>query len=152
MRLEGKILDVGCGWRKYGGEAVRLDSNPECHPDVVADIQGRTCLADASFDTILALDVLEHLRHPRRAVEEIERVLKPGGVLYMTVPFCFPRHGTEYYRFSDLALRDLLEGFDMEIIPVRKSKFWNFVWNYYPQDSIVEGYFVKARKRTSRKP
>ena len=44
----------------------------------------------------------------------------------------------------------MLEGFDVEIIPVRKSKFWNFVWNYYPDDSLVEGYFVKATKASAQ--
>lgn len=74
---------------------------------------------------------------------------RTGGFLSITVPFCFPRHGTEYYRFSDLALKDLLEGFEVEIFPVRKSKIWNIVWNYYPQDTLVEGYFVRARKSTA---
>ncbi len=75
------------------------------------------------------------------------RVLKPGGLFYLTVPFCFPRHGVEYYRFSELALADMLEGYEVDIVPVRKSKFWNRVWNYFPDDTLVEGYFVKARKR-----
>jgi len=145
--LEGKVLDVGCGWRRYGGKALRLDLNPRCRPDIVADIQGATGLLGASFDTILALDMLEHLRYPHRAVEEIRRLLKPGGLLYITVPFCFPRHGTEYYRFSDLALQDMLAGFEAVIIPVKKGKFWNLLWNYYHQDTIVEGYFVKAQKK-----
>ena len=36
---EGKVLDIGCGWRVYSGNAVRLDVDPGCNPDVVADIQ-----------------------------------------------------------------------------------------------------------------
>jgi SAM-dependent methyltransferase len=145
--LEGKVLDVGCGWRKYGKNAVRLDLNPECHPDMLADIQGAAGLRDASFDTIIALDVLEHLRYPHRAMDEIKRLLKPSGLIYITVPFCFPRHGTEYYRFSELALQDMLSDFDTEIIQVNKSKAWNLIWNYFQQDTIVEGYFVKARRK-----
>lgn len=141
-------MDVGSGWRNYGQKALRLDINPECHPDLVADVQGRTGLPDESFDTVLALDVLEHLRYPHRAVQEIKRIIKPGGWLYITVPFCFPRHGIEYYRFSELALQDMLEGFALEIVPVTKSKFWNIVWNYYGQDALVEGYLVKAQKKS----
>jgi SAM-dependent methyltransferase len=148
MVLEGRVLDIGCGWRAYGKkDAVRLDLNPQCHPDLVADIQTASGLREASFDTIIALDVLEHLRYPHRAIAEIKRLLKAGGLLYLAVPFCFPRHGTEYYRFSDLALRDMLADFDTEIIPVKKAKVWNFVWNYYRQDTIIEGYFVIARKK-----
>ena len=44
----------------------------------------------------------------------------------------------------------MLDGFSLEIIPVAKSKFWNIVWNYYPQDTLVEGYLVKAQKTASR--
>jgi len=143
---EGKVLDVGCGWRIHYKNAVRLDINPGYNPDVVADIQKGTGFPEGHFDTVLLFDVLEHLEYPHKAVEEMKRVLKPGGTIYITVPFCFPRHGVEYYRFSDLALRRMLDGFDVQIIPVVKSKFWNLVWNYYMHDMIVEGYFVKAKK------
>ena len=109
--FEGRVLNVGCGWRRYGEDAVRLDINPHVHPDILADIQAGTGLRDASFDTVLAFDVLEHLRDPWTALAEIGRVIKPGGLFYLTVPFCFPRHGVEYYRFSELALADMLEGY-----------------------------------------
>jgi hypothetical protein len=38
----------------------------------------------------------------------------------------------------------------VEIIPVRKSKIWNIIWNYHPQDTLVEGYFVRARKKMTK--
>ncbi len=91
-------------------------------------------------------DILEHLEHPHKALNEVKRILKSGGMLYLTVPFCFPRHGVEYYRFSDLALKKMLLGFDSRIISIKKSKLWNIVWNYHWDDSLVEGYFVIARK------
>jgi len=149
--LQGKILDVGSGWRRYGKDALRLDFDPGCRPDVVADIQKKTDFPDESFDTILLLDVLEHLPHPREAIDEIKRILKSEGTLYITVPFCFPRHGVEYYRFSDLALRDMLDGCEVEIKPISKSKLWNVLWNYYPNDALVEGYFVRARKKAKER-
>ena len=143
---KGKVLDVGSGWRVHYKNAIRLDINPDHNPDVVADIQKGIDFPDSHFDTVLMFDVLEHLEYPHKAAEEMKRVLKPGGTIYLTVPFCFPRHGVEYYRFSDLALRKMLDGFEVQIIPVEKSKFWNLVWNYYMHDTIVEGYFVKAKK------
>jgi SAM-dependent methyltransferase len=145
--LEGRILDVGSGWRRYGGNAVTLDVDPACHPDIVADIQQGTGLPAASFDTIIVLDVLEHLRYPQRAVAEIKRLLKPGGLLFVTVPFFYPRHGVEYYRFTEWALQDMLEGFDTEITPVRRGRIWNWLLNYHGFNTIVDGYFVKARRR-----
>lgn len=141
---KGKVLDIGCGWRSYCKDAVRIDINPEYNPDVIADIQKGTDFPVNQFETVLMFDILEHLEYPHRAIEEVKRILKPGGTLYITVPFCFPRHGEEFYRFSDLALEKMLKGFELEIIPVKKSKLWNLVWNYYWKDTIVEGYFVKA--------
>jgi SAM-dependent methyltransferase len=142
----GQVLDVGCGWRVYSKNAVRLDIRLGCHPDVVADIQEGICFRDSTFDTVLMFDLLEHLESPHRAIEEVKRILKPSGVVYLTVPFCFPRHGREYYRFSDLALKKMFKDCDVQIVPVVKSRFWNLVWNYYPQDLLVEGYFMSARK------
>lgn len=144
---KGKVLDVGCGWRVYCKDAVRLDINPEHNPDVVADIQKGTGFPDNYFDTVLMFDVLEHLEYPHDAIEEVKRILKPKGILYITVPFCFPRHGIEYYRFSEIALEKMLKDFEVKIFPVTKSKLWNLVWNYYWQDAIVEGYFVKAERQ-----
>ena len=146
--LEGRVLDVGSGWRRYGKDALTLDVNPACRPDIVADIQEDTGLPPGSFDTVIALDVLEHLRRPQRALDEIKRLLKPEGLLYITVPFFYPRHGVEYYRFTEWALRDMLDGFDAEIIDVRRGRVWNWLLNYHGFNTIVDGYFVKARRRS----
>lgn len=45
---------------------------------------------DGSFDVVLTSDILEHVRHPRRAMEEIARVLSPGGWHVCTVPLQWP--------------------------------------------------------------
>jgi len=147
VTLEGKVLDIGCGWRVFCQNAMRLDINPDFKPDVVADIEAGICFKDSLFDTVLMFDVLEHLEYPHQALEEVKRVLRRSGGLYITAPFCFPRHGVEYFRFSDLALKKMLGDFDVSIIPVKKSKLWNLIWNYHWQDTIVEGYFVKAIKK-----
>ena len=144
--VAGRALDVGCGWRKFGWNALRVDINPEFKPDVVGDIEGPLGFRDASFDIVIALDVLEHVRRPFRAAAEIARVLKPGGTLFLTVPYCYPRHGVEYYRFSELGLRDMLEGFDVEVVPVERGRFARFARNCFPGEAIVEGYFVAAKK------
>lgn len=47
---------------------------------------GRLPFADASFDSISALDVIEHIADQKAALDELHRVLKPDGVLIVTVP------------------------------------------------------------------
>jgi SAM-dependent methyltransferase len=152
VRLEGKVFDLGSGWRVYSENAIRLDLKPDFNPNVVSDIQKGICFADSRFDTVLMFDVLEHLEYPNQALEEVKRIIKKGGTPYLTVPFCFPRRGIEYYSFSDLALRKMLEGFEIEIIPVKKSKFWNLIWNYHWQDVLVEGYFPQSKEEVAECP
>lgn len=54
--------------------------------DLKLDISAMPQVADASFDTVIVCDVLEHVPDDAGAFREIRRVLKPGGVAIMTVP------------------------------------------------------------------
>lgn len=78
--------------------------------DVFAD-GNHLPFGDATVDTVLATEVLEHLPDPRRCVREMARVLKPGGRLLLTVPFQQPLHElpSDYYRFTPSSLRELAE-------------------------------------------
>ncbi len=70
--------------------------------------------ADALFDVVFALDVLEHLDDAGAAVREIKRVLKPGGLLVATVPahqFLFSYHDVALHhkrRYNKQTLQDLI--------------------------------------------
>jgi ubiquinone/menaquinone biosynthesis C-methylase UbiE len=64
-------------------EAMR---NVECESKVVTSITGMPFDA-ASFDCVLCSEVLEHVPDDDKAVVELRRVLKPGGVLVVTVPY-----------------------------------------------------------------
>jgi SAM-dependent methyltransferase len=78
---------------------------------------------DASFDTVLCTEVLEHLPDPASVLGEIARVLKPGGRLLATVPFSQPLHELpgDYYRFTPSGLEYLLgqAGLEVESITPR---------------------------------
>ena len=69
---------------------------------------------DAAFDVVLCTEVLEHLQEPQRAIDEMHRVLKPGGQLLLTTRFLFPIHDAphDYFRFTKYGLRHLLRQFD----------------------------------------
>src|SRR5690606_34800846 len=55
-----------------------------------------TCMPypDASFDMIIANHVLEHVRNDRQALDEIVRVLRPGGVAILQTPYSAVLHST----------------------------------------------------------
>jgi SAM-dependent methyltransferase len=65
--------------------------------------------ASESFSGAVSTEVLEHVRDPQRMIDELGRILKPGGRLVLTTRFVFPLHDTpgDYYRFTDSGLRHL---------------------------------------------
>ncbi|MEM9397490.1 MAG: class I SAM-dependent methyltransferase [Pseudomonadota bacterium] len=75
-------------------------------------------LEDDSVGSIVCLDTLEHVEMPRTAVNEMFRVLKPGGVIAMSSVFEFPIHGypNDYWRFTPEGFRSLMKPFSRVLI------------------------------------
>lgn len=61
------------------------------------------------FDVVVCTQVLEHLPDPLAAIQELSRILKPGGELFLTTNFLFPIHGEPYdfFRFTNFGLEYL---------------------------------------------
>lgn len=77
--------------------------------DRIEDISNLS-LADECAKTILCLETLEHVFEVRRAIDEIIRVLAPGGMMLISVPFYFHIHAhpSDYWRITPHALSGLL--------------------------------------------
>jgi len=127
----GRLLDVGCGEKPYAplfrdlvDEHVGVDHPESIHPLSAVDVLATAYdipLEDASFDTVLMTEVLEHLEEPARAIAEARRLLRPGGNLILSTPFMWPLHEEprDFFRYSPHGLRHLLEGFEpVTITPV----------------------------------
>lgn len=122
---EAKTLDIGCGSDLYGNffpnrTTLDIAERPGVKVDIVADAHDLSQIADASFEVVLCTEVLEHLHTPERAIGEMRRLLKPGGLLLLTTRFIFPIHDApgDYYRYTKYGLRHLLRDFEIiELAP-----------------------------------
>lgn len=116
-----KILDLGCGSKPYadlflGKEYIGIDVNDSGHSnssknnDIFFD--GKIIpFSNDAFDVVICTQVLEHAKDPEILVQESRRVLKTGGVLYLTCPFIWPEHEIPYdfRRYTQFGLKQLLE-------------------------------------------
>lgn len=114
------ILDVGAGQQKYRSDCCHLkytsqdfcqysgnDSDVGLQSanwdtsgiDIVSDITSIP-VSDESFDVILCTEVLEHIPDPISALKEFYRILRPDGILIITVPFCSFTHMAPYHFYS----------------------------------------------------
>jgi ubiquinone/menaquinone biosynthesis C-methylase UbiE len=107
-----RLLDIGCGWdarflksvEPYIGSGVGVDFKaPEYAEGKLRTerltLQDRLPYADASFDLVTMLAVLEHLEQPEAILREIRRILRPGGQLVLTVPSKAARPVLEFLAF-----------------------------------------------------
>ena len=112
-----RTLDIGAQNGPYAAHfphRVALDIRRGIGVQIIGDTQALG-IADATFDVVLCTEVLEHLPEPQQAVDEMFRVLKPGGQLLLTTRFLFPIHDAphDYFRYTKYGLRHLLRRFEI---------------------------------------
>lgn len=135
---KGTVLDAGCGsqpFRPVVEEQVEryvsydIEARVES-VDFIGDVEDMRAVADRTADVILCSEVLEHVPHPHVALAEFARIVRPGGVLVVTVPFLARLHEEphDYFRYTRHGLRRLFDdaGFDLEEI-VETGSVFSFV-------------------------
>jgi SAM-dependent methyltransferase len=121
----GVVMDVGAKDARYrrlvpATEYLTLDIRTDVGADIVGDLHEVPRESD-SLDTVIATEVLEHCHDPGRAVGEIHRLLRSGGVCVLSTRFIHPYHPDphDYFRFSRDGLDYLFRDFsEVEIIPL----------------------------------
>jgi SAM-dependent methyltransferase len=82
----GRVLDLGCGSKKYPG-AFGVDISADTDADLVVNLDEVPYpLEDSSFDHVLMQDVIEHLENPYDIMAEVHRVLAPAGRVTLRTP------------------------------------------------------------------
>jgi SAM-dependent methyltransferase len=120
------VLDAGAGDQPYrrfllhcGYEAADFQKVDKSYAKstYVCDLSSIP-VEDGRFDAILFDQVMEHLPEPLPVLQELKRVLKPGGRMLATAPLFYEEHEEPYdfYRYTQFAWRYLLEkaGFQIE--------------------------------------
>lgn len=148
--LKGKVLNAGCGARDLsqfllgGGaqEVENCDRKTTIPNAIICDLV-RVPRETGAYDSILCNAVLEHVQYPDDVMRELHRLLKPGGILVLCVPFLQPYHpAPDYRRYSREGMEELARIHHFELIEI------------YPVHTIAQtitwigwSYLEEKRKR-----
>jgi len=140
LRLPGgaRVLDAGAGEGRFkpifantryiGVDFAQGDHGWDySHLDAVACLEALP-FADASFEHVISIVVLEHSAEPGRVLQEFRRVLGPGGTVHLVVPHMWEEHQRphDYFRFTSHGIRYLMEsaGFHVRRVDPVGGYFW----------------------------
>lgn len=132
QHARGNMLDLGCGdvplygaYREFVTSTTTADwkDGPHSqHIDHYVDLSRDSLpFLNASFDTVVLTDVLEHLVFPDQLLAEMTRVLRPGGKLIIGVPFLYVVHEQphDHHRYTEYRLRAFCEDHDLDVLECR---------------------------------
>jgi len=150
-------LNVGAGTTKFGENFKNLDIFPGENIDYVGKAENIP-VPDNYFKIVITQETLEHVENPIKAINEIYRVLKPGGILYCQLPFIIGYHPgpTDFWRFTKEGIVELVEsgGFKVELcnISVGPStgfyricvEYWSILFSFLipPAYHILKAFFA----------
>lgn len=127
------ILDVGCGIKPYeklfaGNEYIGIEASQSGHADEAKNanvlFDGVRIPFDANrFDIAIASEVFEHVQELPELTKDIYRVLKPGGMLFISMPFVWPEHEKPYdfRRFTSFGHIQSLERAGFKVTQIEQT-------------------------------
>ncbi|HEY9480755.1 MAG TPA: class I SAM-dependent methyltransferase [Candidatus Paceibacterota bacterium] len=132
--ITGKILDVGCGHRPYkevfsaASSSVGMEYDTPKNRARFKEIDvwysgGAFPLDGTSFDSVIMTEVMEHVFEPDQILSEVNRVLRPGGIVLLSAPFAWDEHEQpyDYARYSSFGFKHLLTKHGFEVVEHIKS-------------------------------
>lgn len=125
--IDQDILDVGAGPQEYKHlftdrnryESCDIEAgfHPKIRPDIIGSIYDIP-REKGQYDAVLLLQVLEHLEYPLAGLREVHRVLKEGGILFISVPQAAGDHFSphHYFNYTQYGLQSVLRQTGFRII------------------------------------
>jgi predicted SAM-dependent methyltransferase len=119
--ISGKILDVGCGSKPYADwfnkatEYIGIDVGDNLSADFIIEEDQKWPFNPNEYDCIVAFQVFEHIKYIDLAKNEINRVLKPGGIVCLSVPFIAYEHAapSDYRRYSKEGVKQIFPQYNI---------------------------------------
>lgn len=141
VNIHGRVLDVGGGrkarTKPFLGQMDQFDSvniDPEVEPTYLVEPNAPFPVEDGIYDVVVCLNTLEHVYSAEFVLQEALRVLKPNGVVFISVPFIFRIHShpDDFFRGTPSWWKETMRrvGFSrMEIQPL--------VWGRYTAAGMI---------------
>lgn len=123
----GHLQYVAQDFAQYDGKGDQRGLQTGAWDQTKLDIVGDIAAVEesgGSFDAILCVEVFEHIPHPVEALREFARLLKPGGSLILTAPFCSMTHFAPYHFYTGFTryfYQRYLPEFGFEIVEMQSS-------------------------------
>ncbi|WP_046744938.1 class I SAM-dependent methyltransferase [Kordia zhangzhouensis] len=157
--IHGNVLEIGCG-EGYGVELLYknasqltlIDKSPYTaefinnkYPNTVIiqeKIPPLTTLASNSFDVVVSFQVIEHIKEASLYIEEIHRVLKPGGKAYISTPNALKTIARNPWHYKEYTYQDLTNLFD--------HTFSKYTIQAIKGNQKTDTYYEKNKKSVAR--
>lgn len=146
--IKGITIDIGSGSQWYKDAVIKktnsyisLDYPPTSKlyeetygkkPHIYGDAR-KLCIKSSAIDTVLFLDVIEHIDDPEAALREINRILKDEGIFCFSVPFLYPLHDIpyDYRRWTVFGIQDMMKKNNFQIIEYVKRGNFGTIWGIF---------------------
>ncbi|MEI6398050.1 MAG: class I SAM-dependent methyltransferase [Pseudomonadota bacterium] len=133
-KIAGDVLDFGCGSKPYESlfsnarnyTGVDIEISGHGHQDSKIDVfyDGKALpFPNNHFDAVVCFEVFEHVFNLDEIIIEIKLVLKPRGLLLISIPFAWGEHEIPYdfARYTSYGLRYILEKNMLDVLELRKT-------------------------------
>ncbi len=150
-RTEGMVLHLSAGGTSQQFEnVVELEAAVFRHTDVIGDVH-RLPFVDGAFEAVISLNAFEHYRDPYQAVQEIFRVMRPGGRVLIRTAFLQPLHEApwHFYNCTRYGLENWFRDFETETLHVSDNFHVGFSlsWLASECESALRGRVSPAAAR-----
>lgn len=157
-KLEGRLLDFGCGRKPYRslfqnvnsyiGIDIEVSGHPHTESEVDVYYDGKTIpFPDNYFDAVFCTEVIEHVFNIEEVLIEIKRVLKNNGTAIFTFPFSYQEHEQpfDFARYTSYGTKYIFEKYGFKILSQKKTGhfiivlwqlFINYIYNAFNSKNI----------------